>query len=152
MINPQAVEDGGVEVVDVDGVADNVVAEFVGFTVRDATFHSATRHPDREATWVMIPAEVGLGEFALAVDGATEFARPNHKGVVEQAPLFQIGDESVAGLVGVEALTLNAIGQIGVLIPTTVEELNASNISLGHASGEEAVEGKGTGNFHVRTI
>ena len=83
MIDAEAVEDGGVEVLGVNGVANDVVAEFVCFTVGDAAFHSATRHPDGETSRVMIPSEVGLGEFALAVDGASEFARPDDQSVVQ---------------------------------------------------------------------
>lgn len=152
VVDTEAMEDGGIQVVDVNGVADDVVTELVGFTVRDAAFHSATRHPDGKASWMMIAAEVGLGEFALAVDGASEFACPDDEGVVKQASLFQIGDESVAGLIGVEALTLDPIGQVGVLVPATMEELDASNISLGHTSREEAVVGEGTRNFDVRSV
>ena len=59
MVYTEGVEDGGVEIVDVDGVADNVVAELVGFTVYDAAFHSTAGHPDGEATWMVIASEVG---------------------------------------------------------------------------------------------
>ena len=38
MVDAEAVEDGGVEVVGVNRVSDNVVAEFVCFTVGDAAF------------------------------------------------------------------------------------------------------------------
>ena len=46
VIDAEAMQDCGVEVVDVDGVFSNVVAEIVGFAVRDSGLDAATSHPD----------------------------------------------------------------------------------------------------------
>jgi hypothetical protein len=87
------VQDGGVEVVDVDGILGDVVAELVGARRRCAGLDAAAGHPDGEAAGMMIAAVVGRGELALGVVGAAEFAAPDHEGVVEHAALFQVGDE-----------------------------------------------------------
>ena len=49
---------------------------------------------------MMIAAVVVVGQPALAVDGAAEFAAPDHQRVVEHAALFQILNQRRGGLVG----------------------------------------------------
>jgi len=92
VIDTELVEDGGVEVVDVDGTgdefffgwidslsirADDVVAVVVGCTVGHAGFDSAAGHPCGEAARMVIAAIVVLGEFALRVCGATKLSSPD---------------------------------------------------------------------------
>ena len=56
VIEPELVEDGGVDVVDVGFVDGGVVADFIGLAVADAAFDSATGHPGGEAMRVVIAA------------------------------------------------------------------------------------------------
>ena len=49
MVDAQAVQDRGVQVVDVDRVLDDVVAEVVGLAVDDARLDAAAGEPDGEA-------------------------------------------------------------------------------------------------------
>lgn len=65
VVDAECVEDGGVEVVDMDGVFDNVVAEVIGLAVDDAGLDAAACHPDGEASGVVVSAVVGFGERAL---------------------------------------------------------------------------------------
>ena len=92
MIDAEAVEDGCVQVVNVDGVFDDVVAEFVGFAVDDAGLDAAASHPDREAARVVVAAVVFAGQPALAVDRPAKFAAPDHERFIEQAALMQVVD------------------------------------------------------------
>ena len=46
MVDAEEVEDGGIEIVDVDRVLGDVVAPIVGLTVCDAAFYSTAGHPD----------------------------------------------------------------------------------------------------------
>src|SRR5436190_2142549 len=48
-IQPQQLQQGGVEVGDGDNVLRGVVAELIGSSVRDSAFDSAARHPEAEA-------------------------------------------------------------------------------------------------------
>src|SRR5215831_15315143 len=77
MINAQAVEDGRLQVVDVDRIARDVVGEVVGFAMDDAGADAAARQPHGEAARVVIAAVVLARERALAVYGAAELAAPD---------------------------------------------------------------------------
>ena len=88
VVDPQAMKDRGVQVMDVDGVASDVVAEVVGRAVSDAGLDASAAQPDREAAWMVVAAVILSGQCALAVDGPAEFAAPDDQGVVEQAALL----------------------------------------------------------------
>jgi hypothetical protein len=104
VIEAEQVQDRGVEVVDVDRVFDDVVAEIVGLAVDRASLGSASGHPHGEAAWMMIAAVVLFGESPLRIDRAAEFAAPDHQGFVEQAALLEILDQGVARLIDIAAL------------------------------------------------
>jgi hypothetical protein len=80
MIEAQAVEKGGVEVVDVDGVFDRLGAMVVGASMRMPSAETASGHPDREPLMIVVAAVV-----LAAVGGAAELASPEHHGVVQEA-------------------------------------------------------------------
>jgi len=61
VVDAHEVEDRGVEVVDVYGVFDDVVAEVVGLAMNDAAFDAAAGHPHAEIARVMIAAVVVFG-------------------------------------------------------------------------------------------
>src|SRR6188508_3027511 len=82
MVEPQQVENGGMNIVDVHAVLHGIEAEFVGLADDGAAFNAASGEPHGEGVDVMIPA----GGLAVFTHGcASEFAAPNHQGVVEQA-------------------------------------------------------------------
>ena len=54
MVDAQLVEDGGVEIANVDWVFDDVVAVLVGLAVLDAALDSSSGHPGAEASWVVV--------------------------------------------------------------------------------------------------
>ncbi len=58
IFDAEAVEDGGLEIADVDGIFDDIVGEIVGFAVDDAAFDAAAGHPYGEAArMVSLPWE-----------------------------------------------------------------------------------------------
>lgn len=57
VIKAQAVEHGGLKVVDVDGIFHDVESEFVGLTDRHARPNSATGHPHRISLRVVVSPE-----------------------------------------------------------------------------------------------
>src|SRR5258708_3735143 len=87
VVDAHAVEDGGVQVVDVDGVFDGVVGEVVGFAVDVAGLDAAAGEPGAEVSGVMVAAVVFVGEFSLGIDGAAELTAPDDERFVEQAVL-----------------------------------------------------------------
>src|SRR6185503_1631839 len=89
VVDPQQVKQGRLEVVDIDGVGDDVVAELVGFAVAHAALYAAAGHPEGEGVGVMVAAPLGLVvDVALEERRASEFAAPDDQGVVEQAALL----------------------------------------------------------------
>src|SRR5205823_4674017 len=54
VVDPQAVQHGGVQVVDVDGVLDDVVPEVVGLAVGDAGLDAAAGQPHGKAARVVV--------------------------------------------------------------------------------------------------
>lgn len=48
VVEPQEMEQRGMEIVDVDFVFGDIEAEIIGFTESDAWFYSATSHPHTE--------------------------------------------------------------------------------------------------------
>ena len=61
MVYSKEMHNGGVEIVDVNGVLYNVVAQVIRFTVCEAWFYATASHPHSETSWVMISAVIGLG-------------------------------------------------------------------------------------------
>jgi len=80
VVDAHEVEDGGVEVVDVDTVFDGAATEFIFGAVGEAGFDSATGHPGGEAVVIVVTA---LGSFGGW--GTSELPSPDDEGVFEQA-------------------------------------------------------------------
>ena len=94
---PEAVQQGGVEVVDVDLVLPGEVAELVGGPMDDPRPDSSTCQPHREAVRVVVPA--GSFPAPLGHGSAAEFSTPDDEGVVQEAALAQVHEEGGNGLV-----------------------------------------------------
>ena len=77
------------EIVNVDRVFHNIIAEIVSFPINLATATTSPRHPHRETAAVMIAPEVGRGEPALAVGRAAKLAAPDDECVLQQTALFR---------------------------------------------------------------
>ena len=103
MVDAEAAEDGGVEIVNVDSVLNDVVSVVVGLPMDDSRSHAAASHPHREAAAVVVATIVGLHR-TLAVDRAPEFAAPDHQCFIQQPTLFQVGNQRRLRLVNVVAL------------------------------------------------
>ena len=112
VVDAQAVQDRGVQVVHVDRILRDVVAVVVGLAVGDAGLHAAAGQPDGEAARMMVAAVVVGRELALAVDRAAELAAPDDQRVVEQAALLQVLTSAARRLVGVAALAGDLLGQV----------------------------------------
>src|SRR2546423_8183451 len=91
VVDAEAVQDGGVEVVDVDGAVNDVVAVIVGFAVGNARLDAASGHPQGETTAMMVAAMIVFGQGALAVDGASKLAAPDYESIFKQPARLEIG-------------------------------------------------------------
>src|SRR5436309_761814 len=66
VIDSEQAQRGRVQVVDVDRVGGDVVAEIVGLAVGHAAFNASARHPAREAARMMVAAVVVRCQRTLA--------------------------------------------------------------------------------------
>ena len=94
MIDAQLVQNRGVQVADVDRIAQDVVAVIVGFPVLDSRSNSAAGEPSCKAATVMVSSVIVLRQFPLRVDGATEFAAADNQCVVQHSSLLKVFDKS----------------------------------------------------------
>src|SRR5262245_54100063 len=101
---------------------------------------------------MMIATVVVFLDFPLAIDGAAEFTAPDHESILEQAPRFQVFDQRGAGLVGVFALLANALGQVAMLVPAAMVQLDKADAAFSHAPGQQTIAGEGTGLLHVGAV
>ena len=87
VVDAEAVEDRRLQVVDVDGVFGDVVAEFVGFADDGSRFGAAAGQPHGEREGVVVAA-FAAGNVAAANfihGGAAELAAPDYERFLEQA-------------------------------------------------------------------
>ena len=146
VVEAELVEDGGVEVVDVDTVFGDIEPEVVGFAVADAGFDAAAGHPHGEGVFVVVAADADF--FAAAVlalfdGGAAEFGAPDDEGFIEEAAEFEVADEGGHALVDVFGFGGEAFVEAAVVVPVGVVELDHADAALDEAAGEEAVVGEG---------
>ncbi len=87
VIDAQDMENGGMQVVDVDGILGDVVAIIVGSAIGDAFFDAGAGKPVGKTARMMVPAKAA-GEIALREAGPAELAPPDHQRVFEKAATF----------------------------------------------------------------
>ena len=90
MLDPETVQDGGMEIVDVDAVLDNVVSKVVRLAKSHSPPDASPRHPDAVASGVVIPSKTLLGDVPLAVGSAAKLPAPNYQGLIEKASLLEV--------------------------------------------------------------
>src|SRR5258706_6790055 len=152
VVDSHGMQNRGVEIVNRHGIFHHVIAEVISRSVADAGLDAASGHPNRVATAMVIATVIVFVEFALAVDGPAKLAAPDHEGIVEHTALFEILDQGRAGLFRVLALFLDAFGEIAVLIPAAMVELNKTDATFGHATGEQTIISESAGLLHIRAI
>ena len=101
---------------------------------------------------MVVATVIGLAQSPLAVGRATEFAAPDDEGVLQQAVLAEILDQTGGGLIGVPTLTADRFRQIPVLVPAHVEQLHKSHAALLKPACQQAVRGERSRLFHVRSV
>ena len=94
VIEAELMQDGSVQIVDVNRVFRGLEAEFVRRAMSVTTAHAATGQPHGETVVVVIPPvdlaciRSLLGEFNGGC--ASEFTSPDDEGLIEKAALFEI--------------------------------------------------------------
>ena len=103
VVNTHQVQNGGIQIMNVNGVFGDVVGEVISLAILETGLHTPSGHPHRPTPGVVVTPVIFTRERALAVDGASEFPAPNHQRVIQHAPAFQIGQKCVTRLIDVAA-------------------------------------------------
>ena len=88
MVDAQEVHHRRVKIVNMHAIGLDVVAVVVCYPVSVPRVHTATGHSNREATWMMIAAEIRFGHLALAIICPAKFTAPNNQRIVEHSARF----------------------------------------------------------------
>src|SRR5579875_3905993 len=139
MFDAQAVQHGGVQIMDMHRIASDVVAEIVRFAERQTGLDAAAGQKDSEAARMVIAAIILRRQGALTIDRSAKLAAPDDERIVEQTALPQVRNQGSGRLIGVAALAGDLFGQVGMLIPTLVEKLDETNAALGKAARQQTV-------------
>src|SRR5574343_1267137 len=134
------------QVVNVNRILNDVISEFIGFTVHDTGFHATAGHPDGEAARMVVAAIAFFGQYSLTIVGTTEFATPDHKRFIEQTALFEISDQCGGSLIGIHTLSTHLPGQVIVCVPALMIELYESHAVFRKFSRQQTVGGKSAGH------
>src|SRR3954451_22303588 len=114
-------QDGRVQVVQVNRVFGDVVTEVVGAAVFHAAADTAAGQPDGKTAAVMVAAHARIAELALAEDRAAKFRVEEHEGILQQAALLKIVQEGSRRLIDVAALVRQLTGNRDMLIPAAMK-------------------------------
>lgn len=152
VVDAEEVEEGGMEVVDMDRILRYVVAKLVRRAIGKAWADAATGKPKGETAGMVVPAIVVTGQFPLAVGGPAKFPAPDNEGVVQEPALLEVLDQCGRRLVGVPALARKLLGQGEMLVPAHVVKLDETDIALGKATGKEAIVGVGPAFGDIRAV
>src|SRR5207237_1146982 len=133
-------------------VANDVVAEIVGFAIDDAALNAGASHPHRVTARMMIPAIVVTAKFSLAIHCAAKFTTPDNKSFVEQSALLKIEQQPFAGLVHIATLQRQVAWQIAVMIPLAMEQLDDPHAAFNKPPRQQSAGGERAWLGHLRSI
>ena len=89
VVDAEEVQQGGIEVVDVDGILGDGVSEFVGLAVDVPGLGAAAGHPDGIGFLVVVTAGLGaslaVAAGSLGHRGATKLGIPDNERVLKEA-------------------------------------------------------------------
>ena len=146
MIDAELVEDRGVDVVDVDGIGDDGIAEVIGRTVGHPPTEAAAGEEDRVAVDMVVAAASGV--HRRGVGGAPHLAGPDDNRLVEEAAGLEVNDQGRHRLLGHEGILGMVLNDLAVLVPggvvaveTRTGDLDEPDALLDQPPGPEGLGG-----------
>jgi len=111
VIQTKAVHKGGVQIMHVHFVLDDIEAQFVSLANHLAALYSSARNPHAEGQTVMVPALAVflIGLSVLDQRRAAKLPAPDQQGVFQQAALIEVLQKGCDGLVSYVALLLQTL-------------------------------------------
>ena len=145
VVHTEQVEDGGVEVVEVNAVFGGFVADFVGIAVVDAAFDTAASEPADHVMGVVVTAGFAAG---LSDWEAAKFAAPDYECVFEETAGGHVSEECGDGFVGfageLAVIALNIVMAVpGPLVFHAAGiDLDEADTAFEQSAGGEALAGE----------
>src|SRR5439155_4071582 len=101
MVEAQQVKHRRMQVADLDRIFYDFTSHLIGLAVGNSGLDPAAGHPNRERSWVMVPADPlhFLTVAILAHGRPAEFSAPDNERVLEHASLFQISQQGRSRLI-----------------------------------------------------
>ena len=153
VVHSEEMEQGGVEVVDMDLAIDGTVAELVGRPVSGAAVHASAGHPHGVAVVVVLSTGGLAGTIVLlGVGRAAEFASPEDERVFEQTAGLEIGEQAGDGFVADGALIAETLVDLPVMIPSVKRDLDKSHSSLRQSAGKQTLPAEGIGRLFPNAV
>ena len=84
VIDPEQMQDRGIQIVNMHGVLGDIVAVFIGLTDHMATSHPGTGNQGGKASGVVVSTVVVGRQSSLRINGSTELTSPNDECIVEE--------------------------------------------------------------------
>ena len=94
MVKSHQVQNGGVQIVNVDPVFHSGQAEFIGRSIAEARFDTPSCHPNGETIVVVVSALLSLRGRR-----PTKFTAPNHQGLIKKPPLLEVFNQGGNSLI-----------------------------------------------------
>ena len=88
MVDPQAVKQGCMKIMDVNRVLCHVVAKIIGLTETHSGLNPSTRKPHRKTPRMVVTTKGGT--TSLRVDRTTEFSTPYHERIFKKSTLLEV--------------------------------------------------------------
>src|SRR5690606_17409111 len=129
------------EIVDMNRVFYNIIAKLIRFPIGNARLYTAPGHPYTKGPGVMVPTVIFWIKVSLAIIGPSKLPAPYNQGSLHHATLFQIQDQGRGSLIHVLGLACHFIGQIAVLVPPLMVQLNKTDPILCKSTGLQAIGG-----------
>ena len=149
VVDAHQVQDGGVEIVDVDRFLDRPDAVFVRGAVDITAFHAGTGQPGREGPVVMLAAR-GIGR--IVERRAAELCGPDDEHVVQHTSLLQILEQACDWLIHLRSQS-SVVRHIAVRIPVGagagMDEFDKPHAAFDQTSGRQTLPSETVGVSRV---
>src|SRR5581483_11038178 len=154
VIEAQALQDRRLQIVNVHFVLDYAHAQFVRLADHRAALHAAAGHPEAPCQRMEVTAAVAdfVGIANLHQRRASEFARPDDQGRIEQTALFQVFDQSRGRFIGDVAVLFQLGVEVRMIVPACVVDHDEAHPALYQPARQQAVGCKRLRRLLVDTV
>ena len=145
VVDAELLEHGGLQVIDVDGVADRLPADFVGFAVCVTASETTAGEEHREGGRVVVAScDSTASRTIFSQRGTAEFTADDDHRFVEQAALLEVVDQCCNRLINHRGVVGEVASHVAVVIPRGKDNVDEPDAAFDHTSGQQAIGGKRT--------